>query len=97
MGLEFAKAVLAAGDALVASGRDTNQLSRALGASSNLLTVKLDVTRPADAAAAVTAAVDRFGRIDVLINNAASFYAGYFEEITPEQMDVQLRTSLIGQ
>jgi len=96
MGLEFAKAVLAAGDALVASGRDTNQLSRALGASSNLLTVKLDVTRPADAAAGVTAAVDRFGRIDVLINNAASFYAGYFEEITPEQMDVQLRTSLIG-
>jgi NAD(P)-dependent dehydrogenase (short-subunit alcohol dehydrogenase family) len=96
MGLEFGKAVLAAGDALVASGRDTDRLSNALRASNDLLTVKLDVTRSADADAAVKVAVDRFGRIDVLINNAASFYAGYFEELTPEQMDVQLRTSLIG-
>ena len=76
-----------AGRSLVASGRDTNRLSKALGASSTLLTVKLDVTRPADAEAAVKAAVDRFGRIDVLINNAASFFAGYFEELTPEQME----------
>ena len=96
MGLEFGKAVLAAGDALIASGRDTDRLSRALGASGDLLTVKLDVTRSADADAAVRAAVDRFGRIDVLINNAASFYAGYFEELTPEQIDLQLRTSLTG-
>jgi NAD(P)-dependent dehydrogenase (short-subunit alcohol dehydrogenase family) len=44
----------------------------------------------------VEAAVDRFGRIDVLVNNAASFYAGYFEELTPEQFDRQLATSLIG-
>ena len=42
------------------------------------------------------AAVDRFGRIDVLVNNAASFYAGYFEELTPEQIDRQLAASLIG-
>ena len=42
------------------------------------------------------AAVDRFGRIDVLVNNAASFYAGYFEELTPEQIDQQLAASLIG-
>lgn len=96
MGLEFAKAVLAAGHSLVASGRDTDRLSKALGSSSNVLTVKLDVTRPADAAAAVNASLDRFGRIDVLVNNAASFYAGYFEELTPEQMDLQLQTSLVG-
>jgi NAD(P)-dependent dehydrogenase (short-subunit alcohol dehydrogenase family) len=44
----------------------------------------------------VRAAVDRFGRIDVLVNNAASFYGGYFEELTPEQMERQLATSLIG-
>ena len=69
-------------------------MSKALGQSNDLLTVKLDVTSRADADAAVQAAVDRFGRIDVLVNNAASFYAGYFEELTPEQMDRQLATSL---
>jgi len=71
-------------------------VSTALGKSHDLLAVRLDVTRSADAEAAVRAAVDRFGRIDVLVNNAASFYAGYFEELTPEQVDRQLATSLIG-
>src|SRR6185503_6655203 len=89
MGLEFSRAVLAAGDSLVATGRDADRLSKALGASSSLLTVTLDVTRPADAESAVKSAIDRFGRIDVLINNAASFFAGYFEELTPDQMNVQ--------
>jgi NAD(P)-dependent dehydrogenase (short-subunit alcohol dehydrogenase family) len=41
-------------------------------------------------------AARRFGRIDVVINNAASFYAGYFEELTREQIQSQLSTSLIG-
>ena len=71
-------------------------MSKALGQSNDLLAVKLDVTSRADAEAAVRAAVDRFGRIDVLVNNAASFYAGYFEELTPEQIERQLATSLIG-
>jgi NAD(P)-dependent dehydrogenase (short-subunit alcohol dehydrogenase family) len=61
-----------------------------------LLPLKLDVTSRADSEAAVRAAVERFGRIDVLVNNAASFYAGYFEELTPEQMERQLAASLIG-
>ena len=96
MGVDFAKAALAAGHAVVASGRDRDGVSKALGPSDDLLTVKLDVTQPGDAEAAVRAAVDRFGRIDVLVNNAASFYAGYFEELTPEQMERQLATSLMG-
>ena len=96
MGVDFARAALAAGHVVVASGRDRDALSRALGHSNDLLAVKLDVTRRADAEAAVRAAVDRFGRIDVLVNNAASFYAGYFEELTPEQIERQLATSLIG-
>jgi NAD(P)-dependent dehydrogenase (short-subunit alcohol dehydrogenase family) len=96
MGVQFAKAALAAGAAVVASGRDTGRVSQAVGPSNDLLAVRLDVTSRADAAAAVQAAVDRFGRIDVLVNNAASFYAGYFEELTPEEFDRQLAASLIG-
>jgi NAD(P)-dependent dehydrogenase (short-subunit alcohol dehydrogenase family) len=96
MGVDIAKAALTAGEAVVASGRDTDRISRALGESNDLLTVKLDVTSRSDAEAAVRAAVDRFGRIDVLVNNAASFYAGYFEELTPEQMERQLAASLFG-
>jgi NAD(P)-dependent dehydrogenase (short-subunit alcohol dehydrogenase family) len=96
MGVDFVRAALAAGHAVVASGRDTERVSRTLGQSGDLLPVRLDVTSRADAEAAVGAAVDRFGRIDVLVNNAASFYAGYFEELTSEQFDRQLATSLIG-
>jgi NAD(P)-dependent dehydrogenase (short-subunit alcohol dehydrogenase family) len=96
MGVDFAKAALAADHAVVASGRDRDAVSKALGQSENLLSVTLDVTSPADAEAAVRAAIERFGRIDVLVNNAASFYAGYFEELTPGQMEKQLTTSLIG-
>jgi NAD(P)-dependent dehydrogenase (short-subunit alcohol dehydrogenase family) len=96
MGADFAKAALAAGHGVVASGRDRERVSKALGQSTDLLAVKLDVTSRADAEAAAQAAVDRFGRIDVLVNNAASFYAGYFEELTPEQMERQLAASLMG-
>ena len=96
MGVDFAKAALASGHSVVASGRDRERVSRVLGTSSDLLAVTLDVTSAADAQAAVRAAVDRFGRIDVLVNNAASFYAGYFEELTPDQMSQQIAASLIG-
>jgi NAD(P)-dependent dehydrogenase (short-subunit alcohol dehydrogenase family) len=96
MGVDVAKAALAGGHAVVATGRDTDLVSKALGPSNELLTVKLDITSRADAEAAVRAAVARFDRIDVLVNNAASFYAGYFEELSPEQMDRQLATSLGG-
>ncbi len=96
MGADIAKAALAAGDAVVATGRDPEAVKAALGPSDELLAVTLDVTKPGDATAAVEAAVERFGRIDVLVNNAANFYAGFFEELTPEQMDRQLAASLIG-
>jgi NAD(P)-dependent dehydrogenase (short-subunit alcohol dehydrogenase family) len=96
MGVDFARAALDAGHAVVASARDPRRVSSALGESDELLAVKLDVTSRDDAQAAVRAAVERFGRIDVVVNNAASFYAGYFEELSPEQVERQLATSLIG-
>jgi NAD(P)-dependent dehydrogenase (short-subunit alcohol dehydrogenase family) len=96
MGLDIAKAALAAGHEVVATGRSIQRVAKALGNSDKLLAVKLDVTSEADATAAAKAAIDRFGRIDVLVNNAASFYAGYFEELSPRQMNLQLATSLVG-
>ncbi len=96
MGVDFAKAALAAGYKVVATGRNTEKIAKVLGDDENLLIVKLDVTSPADAEAAVKAAVEMFERIDVLVNNAANFYGGYFEELTPEQIESQLRTALIG-
>jgi NAD(P)-dependent dehydrogenase (short-subunit alcohol dehydrogenase family) len=96
MGVEFAKAALAAGDNVVATGRNPDRVKEAIGEADDLLAVKLDVTSTQDAEAGVKAAVDRFGRIDMLVNNAASFYAGYFEELKPEEMERQLTTSLIG-
>jgi NAD(P)-dependent dehydrogenase (short-subunit alcohol dehydrogenase family) len=96
MGVEFAKAALGAGNNVVATGRNPDAVAKAVGQTDNLLVVKLDVTSTHDAEAAVTAAVDRFGGIDVLVNNAASFEAGFFEELTPEQIERQLAVSLIG-
>ncbi|GEK21423.1 SDR family oxidoreductase [Cellulomonas xylanilytica] len=96
MGVDFAQAALAAGHAVVATGRDPQKVTAAVGAHENLLAVRLDVTDPADASAAVQAAVDRFGRIDVLVNNAANFYAGFFEEITPDDFRAQVETNLFG-
>jgi len=96
MGVQFAKAALAAGHAVVATGRRPDAVASAVGASPDLLVVKLDITSLAEAEAAVRAAIDRFGRINVLVNNAANFWAGYFEELTPEQIGQQLSTSLIG-
>jgi NAD(P)-dependent dehydrogenase (short-subunit alcohol dehydrogenase family) len=96
MGLDIAKTVLKAGDNVVATGRNSDKVAKAVGESANLLVAKLDVTSSSDAESAVKVGVDRFGRIDVVVNNAASFYAGYFEELTPEQVERQLATSLLG-
>jgi NAD(P)-dependent dehydrogenase (short-subunit alcohol dehydrogenase family) len=96
MGLHIARAALAAGHQVVATGRNTDRVAGAVGPSDRLLVVKLDVTSSADAEMAAKATIERFGRIDVLVNNAASFQAGYFEELSPRQMDLQLATSLVG-
>jgi NAD(P)-dependent dehydrogenase (short-subunit alcohol dehydrogenase family) len=96
LGVDIAKAALAAGHAVVATGRDPEKVAAAVGKRDNLLAVKLDVTRAEDAQSAVEAAVRKFGQIDVLVNNAGNFYAGFFEELKPEQVRHQIETLLFG-
>ncbi len=96
MGLDIAKAALDAGFKVVATGRNPEKVAKAIGTYENLLVVKLDITESADAEAAVQAALKQFGRIDVLVNNPANFYAGYFEELDIKEIELQVSTSLFG-
>ena len=96
MGTEFASAALEAGHAVVATGRRTTDVTEALGASDRLLVATLDVTSQADADAAVATGVDHFGRVDVVVNSAGASFKGYFEEMTPAQVEQQLAVNLLG-
>jgi NAD(P)-dependent dehydrogenase (short-subunit alcohol dehydrogenase family) len=96
MGVHFVRAALAAGHQVVATGRRPDAVAKAVGAAESLLVVKLDITAPGDAETAVRAAVERFDRIDVLINNAANFQAGFFEEVSPEQFRAQMDVNFFG-
>jgi NAD(P)-dependent dehydrogenase (short-subunit alcohol dehydrogenase family) len=96
MGVDITRAALDAGHRVVATARDAAKVTEVFGESENLLPVSLDITDPNAATAAVEAAVERFGRIDVLVNNAGLFYAGFFEEISPEQLRHQMEVNFFG-
>jgi len=96
MGVDLTKAALDAGHRVVATARDAAKVTAALGDHENLLALSLDITDAAASAAAAEAAVERFGRIDVLVNNAGNFYAGYFEEISDAQFRAQMETNFFG-
>jgi NAD(P)-dependent dehydrogenase (short-subunit alcohol dehydrogenase family) len=96
MGVDIAEAALAAGHAVVATGRNTKAVAGAVSEADDVLVVKLDITSLVSAKAAVRAAIDHFGRIDVLVNNAGNFFAGFFEELTATQIEQQLTTGLVG-
>src|SRR5579862_6384417 len=82
MGVDIAKAALAAGHAVVATGRNADTVANSVGEADDLLVVELDITSRESADLAVQAVLDRFGRIDVLVNNAGNFFAGFFEELS---------------
>lgn len=96
LGIDIARKALAAGHRVIATGRDPEKVLKAIGAHDNLLAVPLDITDPWAAERAAQAAIDRFGRIDVLVNNAGNFYAGYFENIGPDDFRAQMETNFFG-
>ena len=96
MGVDIARAALAAGHSVVATGRNAQRVLDAIGDHASLFTVALDITDPKAAEGAAAAALDRFGRIDVLVNNAGNFYAGFFENISADQFRAQMETNFFG-
>ena len=96
MGADIAGAALSAGHCVVATGRNAERVSVALGEHEDLLVLALDITDPAASQAVVGATTERFGQIDVLVNNAGNFCAGFFEEIAPTDFRAQIETNLFG-
>jgi NAD(P)-dependent dehydrogenase (short-subunit alcohol dehydrogenase family) len=97
IGLEIAKAALAAGNKVIATGRNAGKVTKAMdNTTDNLLVVKMDVTNPNEISTGVNFAIQKFGTIDVLVNNAGAFYAGFFEELSQDQVERQMATNLFG-
>lgn len=96
-GHAFAQYALSRGFNVVATARDTSKLTAlAAQAPDRVLTLELDVTKPASAKAAVAAAVSRFGRIDVVINNAGYGIVGAVEETPESELRAQMETNFFG-
>lgn len=95
-GLELTRAALARGDRVVATARRPETVAAAVGEHANLLSVALDVTSEAQAIAAAEAADARFGRIDVLVNNAGYGLLGAVEEASAKEVEQQFATNVFG-
>ncbi|MCO6413038.1 MAG: SDR family oxidoreductase [Thiogranum sp.] len=99
IGLDIAKAFLNSGGNVVINGRDPARLAAVaaqLGAGQRLASVAGDIGQRATGEALVRAAVERFGRVDVLINNAGTFAPRPFVDVTEEELDGYLNGNLRG-
>jgi len=96
MGAEITAAALAQGDAVVATARKSSAVTNALGSQPGLLAVDLDVTSEPAAQQAVKLAMEHFGRIDVLVNNAGYGLAGAVEETSAEEVRSIFDTNVMG-
>ena len=95
-GVDIARAALDRGDSVVATARNPQAVIDALGERPNLLAVKLDVAVEADAAPAAKKAIDTFGRIDVLVNNAGYGLLGAVEESSDAEVKAVFAVNLFG-
>lgn len=95
-GALIAEKALRTGDAVVATARNPEDVLARLGGHPNLLAVRLDVTREADAHQAVAEAIKKFGRIDVLVNNAGFGVLGAVEETSASETERLFSTNVFG-
>jgi NAD(P)-dependent dehydrogenase (short-subunit alcohol dehydrogenase family) len=92
----IARDALERGDAVIATARRANTVTEALGEASNLLPARLDVASESEAEQAVAAEIDRFGRIDVLVNNAGYGLLGGVEEASAQEVQAVFQTNVFG-
>ncbi|MGP6427655.1 oxidoreductase [Pseudomonas pharyngis] len=95
-GILIAGQALRAGDAVIATARNPQDITDRLGDHPNLLAVRLDVTREEEAHQAVAQGIKRFGRIDVLINNAGFGVLGAVEETSASETERLFATNVFG-
>ncbi len=96
MGAEIAKEAVSKGYKVVATARNSESARQILGNSPNLLIVSLDITNDEQVQSAISTAVNRFGRIDVLVNNAGYALLGFFEEMSETLIRQQMETNVFG-
>lgn len=95
-GILIAEQALRAGDAVIATARNPQDITDRLGDQPNLLAVRLDVTREEQTHQAVAEGIKRFGRIDVLINNAGFGVLGAVEETSASETERLYATNVFG-
>jgi NAD(P)-dependent dehydrogenase (short-subunit alcohol dehydrogenase family) len=95
-GASIAERALAEGHAVAATARNSDAIAKRFGEHPNLLALSLDVNDEGQAAAAAKAAIDRFGRIDILLNNAGFGLMGAVEEASAAEIEALYRTNVFG-
>lgn len=95
-GALIARDALLRGDRVIATARNPQHVIDKLGEQANLLALKLDVTNEADAVHVAQQAMTRFGRVDVLVNNAGYGLLGAVEEASADEVKKQFDTNVFG-
>jgi len=97
MGLEVAKTVLAKGDKVIATSRDLREQQENIGSDNeHLLSLKVDITNETEVKSAIENGIEKFGRIDIVLNNAGYYLVGSLEEISNEEFRRTLDVNVFG-